>query len=97
MYIRKTKTGIHVPFLFKNICKVEQALLDSSASYNFLDPKTAICLRITLLKLKQPVKVLNVNGANNAAGIINSYMTLEVILGSQKQKLKFYMAKLRED
>ena len=38
MYIRKTKSGIYVPFLFKNACKVNKALLDSGASHKFLDP-----------------------------------------------------------
>jgi hypothetical protein len=44
-----------------------------------------------------PVKVLNVDGSKNVAGIVNSYATLGVKLGSEIRNLKFYLAELGED
>jgi hypothetical protein len=44
-----------------------------------------------------PVKVLNVDGSKNMAGIVNSYATLRVKLGSKIQNLKFSLAELGED
>src|SRR5579864_2676561 len=89
MYIRKTETGIHVPFMFFPACKVEKALLDSGASHNFLDPKTVERLKIKLTKLPKAVKVLNVDGTDNTAGVVDSYARLTVRLGNRTEELKF--------
>jgi hypothetical protein len=89
--------GIQVPFLFKNAGKVEKALLDSEASHNFLDPMMVEYLGIQLSKLTQPVLVLNVDSTTNTARTMDSCITLEVTLGKQKQKLKFYVMELGED
>jgi hypothetical protein len=82
MYIRKTKSAIYIPFLFKPTCKVECVLIDSSASHNFIDPKSIKWLAIELTKMNDLVKVLNVNGSKNAAGIMDSYATIAVRLRS---------------
>ena len=81
MYIRKTKSAIYVPFLFKPTCKVECALIDSSTSHNFIDPKSATRLKVELTKTEEPVKVLNVDGSRNAAGTVDTYATILVKIG----------------
>jgi hypothetical protein len=68
IYIRKTKSAIYVPFLFKPTCKVERALIDSGASHNFIDPKSATRLKVKLTKMEVPVKVLNVDGSKTRQG-----------------------------
>ena len=81
MYNRKTKSAIHVPFLFKPLCKVKHALIDSGASHNFMDPKTVARLQVQLGQMEKPIKVLNVDGTTNAAGTINTYATIFVKIG----------------
>jgi hypothetical protein len=97
MYIRKTKSAIHVPFLFRPSCKVDHALIDSGASHNFMDPKTVTRLHVRLGYMEKPVKVLNVDGTANMAGTINSYATILVKIGGVSQQLRFYVAELGED
>jgi hypothetical protein len=81
MYIRKTKSAIYVPFLFKPMCKVECTLIDSGASHNFIDPKSATRLKVKLTRMKEPVKVLNVDGSKNAARMVDTYATILVKIG----------------
>ena len=97
MYIRKTKSAIYVPLLFRPMCKVEQALIDSGASHNFIDPKLATRLKIKLTRTNEPVKVLNVDGSKNAAGTMDFYATILVKIGQDLCQLRFYMAELGED
>jgi hypothetical protein len=97
MYIRKTKSTIYVPFLFKPSCKVEHALIDSGASHNFMDPKSAKQLRVKLTKMEEPVKVLNVDGSKNMARTIDTYVTILVKIGNDLRQLRFYLAELRTD
>ena len=97
MYIRKTKSAIHVPFLFQPSCKVDHALINSGASHNFMDPKTVARLHIQLGHMEKPVKVLNVDGTTNAAGTINLYATILVKIGEVSRQLRFYVAELGED
>jgi hypothetical protein len=87
MYIRRTKSAIYIPFLFKPMCKVKCALIDSGASHNFIDPKSVKRLAIELTKMDNPVKVLNVDRSKNTAGIVDSYATVGVKLGSDIRNL----------
>ena len=87
MYIRKTKSAIYVPFLFKLACKVECTLIDSGASHNFIDLKSATRLKIKLTKLEEPVKVLNVDGSKNAAGTVKTYTTIIIKIGQDLRQL----------
>jgi hypothetical protein len=97
MYIRKTKSAIYVPFLFKPTCKVTHALIDSGASHNFIDPKSATRLKVKLTKMKEPVKVLNIDGSKNVAGMVDEYTTILVKIGRDLCQLQFYVAELGED
>jgi hypothetical protein len=95
--IRKTKSAVYTPFLFKLAGKIECALIDSSASHNFIDPQTVKCLGVQLTRLENPVKVLNMDGSQNTAGTVNSFTTLTMKLRTETRNLWFYMAKLGED
>jgi predicted aspartyl protease len=97
MYIRKTATGIHILFVFKNMCKVDKALLNSGASHNFFNLKTVERLGIQVEKLKEPIKVLNIDGTHNSARIIDAYALVNIMLRTQIKPQKFFIASLRGD
>ena len=50
--------------------KTEEALIDSGATENFLDPRTVSKLRLITEDLDKPQSIHNIDGTNNQAGLI---------------------------
>ena len=68
-----------------------EALLDCSATHNFIDPRAIKTLSMGTNPLKQPLLVHNVDST------ITHYCNLWVRCGKQVEKLGFYVANLGRD
>jgi hypothetical protein len=75
----------------------EKGLLDSGASHNFIDIRTAIRLGLGTKKLKQSRKVTNVDGTTNRSGEISKYANLTITYQGKTAELPFYITNLGHD
>ena len=75
----------------------EKGLLDSRATYNFIDVQTAIRLGIGTRKLKTPRTVTNIDGTTNRAGTISKYTNLTCTYNGKQLELPFYVTNLGKD
>jgi hypothetical protein len=73
------------------------ALLDSGATYNFMDKRMARQLKIRTKPLAIPRTIRNVDGTHNQDGTLNRFTNLEVMVDSHKEILRFYITDLAED
>jgi gag-polyprotein putative aspartyl protease len=98
MYIRSYRS-LEIPFSFEHLRgKADDiTLLDSGATENFMDTRTAKRLRLRLLKLNTPRVVRNVDGTENRNGSITEYVRLRVKQGSKNQVQNFYITNLGQD
>jgi hypothetical protein len=53
-----------------------EALLDSSATHNFIDPRAVTTLGLGVRNLRQELQVSNVDRTNNQAGNISQFCNL---------------------
>jgi hypothetical protein len=96
MYVSETRNCINVSFTFdKKVA--EQALLDSSATDNFVDQRTIKRLHISTRRLDQPRILYNVDKTENQSGCITNYVDLEITRGIQTKVQRFYVANLGAD
>jgi hypothetical protein len=75
----------------------EQGLLDSGATYNFIDIRTIIQLGIGTRRLKQPRTVTNVDGTTNRARQINRYAYLRFEYNGKTEDLPIFITNLGRD
>ena len=77
MYISE-KSSINMPFTFSCACRTakETALVDSSATENFMDERMVTRLGIGKRPMKQPRRVFNVDGSENKNGMLTHYCVL---------------------
>src|SRR5882757_6009938 len=87
----------HFPFETAKHMTEEKGLLDSGATHNFIDVRTAIRLGLGTRKLKTPRTVTNVDGTTNQAGTILKYSNLECTYQKHQKKLPFYITNLGRD
>src|SRR6267154_6689612 len=87
----------HFPFETAKHTTDEKGLLDSGATHNFIDVRTAICLGVGTRKLKTPRTVTNVDGTTNQAGTISKYTILTCTYNGKQTKLPFYVTNLGKD
>ena len=65
MYVSERRNCINVSLTFDKTKVAEQALLDSGATDNFIDQRTAKCLNIPTRCLDQPRILYNVDKTKN--------------------------------
>ena len=81
MYVSETRNCINVSFTFNDTKVAEHALLDSGATDNFIDQRTAKHLNIPTRHLKRPRILYNVDKTENRSGRITHYIDLEIMRG----------------
>ena len=83
MYVSSRKNCINVSFMFDKNKVADNALLDSSATDNFIDQRTVNCLHISTKHLEKPRILYNVNKTENKSRRITHYVDLEITRGTQ--------------
>jgi hypothetical protein len=78
--ITKNNT-LDVPFIFTSAKKsaAYEALLDSGATENFIDPRMVEKLGIEKVPMVNPRTVFNVDGTENQGGQVNHYYVLNIL------------------
>jgi hypothetical protein len=75
----------------------KNALIDSGATENFINYKTAIKLHLGEKRLLYPHQVFNIDGTKNQAGSVTSYCILQIYVGGKHVLQQFYITDLGED
>src|SRR5947208_2689816 len=88
---------MQIPFFLSGVRKVENALIDSGATDNFITPLLAKRLNLQVQKLRIPKPILTVDGSEHKQGRITDYVDLNLRLGNQRKKQRFYVATLGQD
>jgi hypothetical protein len=98
MYISYAN-ALNLPISFSSVHKMiaDVALVDSGATENFIDQRTARRWRIGTLKLPLPRLVYNVDGTQNQAGTLTEYCTLHCLIGDKESLQRFYITNLGRD
>jgi gag-polyprotein putative aspartyl protease len=98
MYICSYRS-LEIPFSFEHLRgKADDVtLLDSGATENFMDTRTAKRLKLRPLKMTTPQVVRNVDGTENRNGSITEYVRLRIKQGPKDQVQNFYITNLGQD
>jgi hypothetical protein len=78
--IAKNNT-LDIPFIFMSAKKsaAYEALLDSGATENFINPRMVEKLGIEKVPMVNPRMVFNVDGTENQGGQVNHYCVLNIL------------------
>ena len=71
-----------------------QALIDSGAEGEFIDQNYIRKLGIKQTALREPIKVLNVDGTRNKRGIITHYTELDLLIENWIKQQRLYITGL---
>jgi hypothetical protein len=96
MYIFRLDNRLEIPVSlhsFKGKAD-EIALVDSSATENFIDTETMNHLKLGTQKLEEVVKLRNIDRSFNKAGSIMHYLDLLVTCGHKRNTECFYVTNL---
>ena len=98
MYINYAN-ALNLPLFFyqKRGKVMEEALLDSRATENFVDYQMVAQWRIGTTKLDKPRKVFNGNGSENKAGTITHCTVLRVKMNGREKLQTFFITDLERD
>ncbi len=72
------------------------ALVDSSATENFMNLTYAKWLQLPIKQMEEPRKLFNVDGTENKSGELKYYTDLQVQTGTNYTNLCFYLTELGE-
>src|SRR5579863_7194853 len=89
--------AMQIPMFISGVQKVENALIDSGATDNFLTPNLAQRLGLRIQKLQIPKPILTVDGSEHVQGNITEFVNLRIRLGNQVRQQMFYVATLGQD
>jgi hypothetical protein len=90
---------LDVPFIFTSAKKsaAYEALLDSGATENFIDPRMVDKLGIGRVPMVNPRTVFNVDGTENQGGQVNHYCILNILQGRKQSAQVFFITNLGND
>jgi hypothetical protein len=90
---------LDVPFIFTSAKKsaAYEALLDSGATENFIDPRMVDKLGVGKVPMVNPRMVFNVDGTENQGGQVNHYCVLNVLQGRKQSIQVFFITNLGND
>jgi hypothetical protein len=93
------KKALNIPITFSSMqgSKTGRALIDSSATENFIDDRTARRWELPTHDLIYPKKVFNVDGTENCNGMIVKSCMLHVCRGEKQARQRFYIMNLGDD
>ncbi len=72
------------------------ALVNSSATKNFMNLTYAKWLQLSIKQMEEPRKLLNVDSTENKSGELKYYTDLQVQTGTNYTNLHFYLTELGE-
>ena len=96
MFITR-RNALTMKLVLPTTLKTENALIDSGATENFLDPRTISRLRLPTTALERPRAVHNIDGTHNQAGSILRKCQLKVQVGNKEQMMDFFITNLGQD
>jgi Retroviral aspartyl protease len=88
---------ISITFRHQYATVAGKALIDSGATENFIDYRTAVRWRVKVKDLRRPRKVYNVDGTENQGGTIDKSCVLRIRRGEQQVTQRFYVTNLGQD
>jgi hypothetical protein len=88
---------ISITFQHQHVMVAGQALIDSGATENFIDYRTAVWWRLNTKELWCPQKVYNMDRTENQGGIISKSCVLCIWRGEQQIIQWFYITNLGQD
>jgi gag-polyprotein putative aspartyl protease len=93
------KKALNIPITFSSTqgSKTGRALIDSGATENFIDDRTARRWELPTRNLVYPRKVFNVDGTENCNGMIVKSCMLRVHCGEKQACQRFYIMDLGDD
>ena len=93
----KNSLNIKVNFEHTRERATASALIDSGATENFIDVRTAERWRLPRKTLPRPRPIVNVDGTENKAGMVTKACILEVLHNSKQHLQRFYVTDLGFD
>jgi hypothetical protein len=99
MYIFRSDNRLEVPItlhLFKGMAE-EVTLIDSGTTENFIDQETVKKLKLGSKKLREPVRLRNIDGTYNQSESVTHFIDLLVNREGRKMKQQFYITNLGSD
>ena len=93
------RNSVYVPYAFTNNCMTttEHALLNSGATDNFIDQRTAQQFCLTPQELLHPRILHNIDGTTNHSGKVKYYINLLLKQGGRSIVQHFYWTNLGRD
>jgi predicted aspartyl protease len=98
MYISYAN-ALNLPISFSSVHKTiaNVTLVDSGATENFINQRTAQRWGVGTVNLPLPHLVYNVDGTQNQAGTLTEYYTLRCLIGDKESLQCFYITNLGQD
>ena len=93
------RNSMRVPILVKGKKEIVEtkALIDSGAGGTFISQEFIQKHKIPTTKIKNPIRVYNVDGTRNKEGMITERVILQVEIGGQKRNILFLVSGLGKE